>query len=144
MYVKPWGWMANTGLEQLQGSRTDFARGRWCAPEGETRGCCPDPDAPGVVGLQPVGGPDYEAVGVYLPLEPNTITASQYDRQTRNGRANSPERCCSAVRSASGLRSGAVPFRSIILSFLRRPQHGARSPSGAGTVFLYPRLPGLL
>ena len=82
----------------------------------------PDPDEQATVRLRPVDGPDAEAIGIYLPLEPDAIKASKYSPPDpeRAGDFTGALLLRDAVRL--GLRSGAGPFRSMgRLSVTPRP-----------------------
>ena len=80
------------------------------------------PDERDVVRLRPVDGPDADAVGIYLPLEPKAIEPSKYsppDPQLA-GDFTGALLLRDAVRLS--LRSGAGPFRSMgRLSVAPRP-----------------------
>ena len=76
----------------------------------------------GVVRLRPVDGSDAEAVGIYLPLEPNALQPSEYSPPDpeRAGDFSGALLLRDAVRPS--LRSGAGPFRSMgRLSVVPRP-----------------------
>ena len=80
------------------------------------------PDEPDVVRLRPVDGSDTEAVGIYLPLEPEALNPSEYQKPDSNlaGDFTGSLLLRDAVRL--GLRSGAGPFRSMgRLSVIPRP-----------------------
>ena len=80
------------------------------------------PDERDVVRLRPVDGSDAEAVGVYLPLEPNALKPSEYEQpdSDRSGDFTGSLLLRDAVRLS--LRSGAGPFRSMgRLSVVPRP-----------------------
>ena len=80
------------------------------------------PDEPDVVRLRPVDGSDTEAVGIYLPLEPEALKPSEYQKPDSNlaGDFTGSLLLRDAVRL--GLRSGAGPFRSMgRLSVIPRP-----------------------
>ena len=80
------------------------------------------PDERDVVRLRPVDGSDAEAVGVYLPLEPNALKPSEYEQPDadRSGDFTGSLLLRDAVRLS--LRSGAGPFRSMgRLSVVPRP-----------------------
>ena len=80
------------------------------------------PDERGVVRLRPVDGSDAEAVGVYLPLEPNALKPSEYEQPDpdQSGDFTGSLLLRDAVRLS--LRSGAGPFRSMgRLSVAPRP-----------------------
>ena len=80
------------------------------------------PDEPDVVRLRPVDGSDTDAVGIYLPLEPEALKPSEYQKPdpTLAGDFTGSLLLRDAVRL--GLRSGAGPFRSMgRLSVIPRP-----------------------
>ena len=80
------------------------------------------PDEPDVVRLRPVDGSDAEAVGIYLPLEPEAIRPSEYQPPNPElvGDFTGAVLLRDAVRLS--LRSGAGPFRSMgRLSVAPRP-----------------------
>ena len=70
-------------------------------------------DEDGLVRLRPVDGVDDDAIGVYLPLEADSIQPSQYPPPDPElaGNATAALLLRDAVRLT--LRSGAGPFRSI-------------------------------
>ena len=75
-----------------------------------------------VVRLRPVDGSDADAVGIFLPLEPNAITPSEYEKPnvTQAGDFTGSLLLRDAARLS--LRSGAGPFRSMgRLSVVPRP-----------------------
>ena len=79
-------------------------------------------EEPDVVRLRPVDGSDADAVGIYLPLEPEALKPSEYQRPDSEsaGDFNGALLLRDAVRL--GLRSGAGPFRSMgRLSVAPRP-----------------------
>ena len=75
-----------------------------------------------VVRLRPVDGSEAESVGIFLPLEPEAVKASEYDKPIP--RLTGDFTGCLLLRDAVrlSLRSGAGPFRSIgRLSVTPRP-----------------------
>ena len=80
------------------------------------------PDEPDVVRLRPVDGSDAEAVGIYLPLEQESLKPSEYALPAPElaGDFTGSLLLRDAVRLS--LRSGAGPFRSMgRLSVVPRP-----------------------
>lgn len=92
--------------------KTVFAPGALVRARGRDWVVLP-PEEPGTALLRPVDGPDAEAVGIYLPLEPDAIEASEYPPPDpgRAGDFGGALLLRDAVRL--GLRSGAGPFRSM-------------------------------
>ena len=80
------------------------------------------PDEPDVVRLRPVDGSEAESIGIYLPLEPDALTSSEYQPPDPElaGDFTGALLLRDAVRLS--LRSGAGPFRSMgHLSVAPRP-----------------------
>ncbi len=115
--------MAYIGLRHPQGSTIDFPPGALVSARGRNWVVLPpDPDEQAAVRLRPVDGPDAEAIGIYLPLEPDAIKPSEYSPPDpeRAGDFTGALLLRDAVRL--GLRSGAGPFRSMgRLSVTPRP-----------------------
>ena len=89
------------------------------------------PDEPDVVRLRPVDGSDNEAVGIYLPLEPEALKPSEYQKPDPNlaGDFTGSLLLRDAVRL--GLRSGAGPFRSMGRSQTLCPRRAEHSDDAA-------------
>ena len=82
----------------------------------------PEPDESDVVRLRPADGSDADAVGIYLPLEPDALKPSEYEHPDPGlaGDFTGSLLLRDAVRLS--LRSGAGPFRSMgRLSVVPRP-----------------------
>ena len=80
------------------------------------------PDEPDVVRLRPVDGPDAEAVGVYLGLEPDSLETATYAPPSADGVGDFTGALLLRDAVRLSLRSGAGPFRSMgRLSVVPRP-----------------------
>ena len=68
---------------------------------------------PDIIRLRPVDGTEAEAIGIYLPLEPNALAATEYlpPDPDRAGDFSGARLLRDALRL--NLRSGAGPFRSM-------------------------------
>ena len=90
----------------------DFSPGALVRARGRDWVVLP-PEEPNTALLRPVDGPDAEAVGIYLPLEPDAVAPSEYapPDPERAGDFAGALLLRDAVRL--GLRSGAGPFRSM-------------------------------
>ena len=71
------------------------------------------PDEPDVVRLRPVDGPDAEAVGVYLGLEPDSLKTATYAPPSADGAGDFTGALLLRDAVRLSLRSGAGPFRSM-------------------------------
>ena len=83
---------------------------------------CSSPEEPDVVRLRPVDGSEAESIGIYLPLEPDALSSSEYQPPDPElaGDFTGALLLRDAVRLS--LRSGAGPFRSMgHLSVAPRP-----------------------
>ena len=79
-------------------------------------------DEPKTVRLRPIDGAETDAIGVYLPLEPEALTQAQYPPPApeKAGDSSGASLLRDAVRL--NLRSGAGPFRSMgRISVIPRP-----------------------
>ena len=90
----------------------DFSPGALVRARGRDWVVLP-PEEPNTALLRPVDGPDAEAVGIFLPLEPDAVAPSEYapPDPERAGDFAGALLLRDAVRL--GLRSGAGPFRSM-------------------------------
>ena len=101
--------MISTGTRRQQ---LDFSPGALVRARGRDWVVLP-PEEPDTALLRPVDGPDDEAVGIFLPLEPDAVAPSEYapPDPERAGDFAGALLLRDAVRL--GLRSGAGPFRSM-------------------------------
>ena len=105
----------------MRDNQTEFHPGALVRARGRDWVVLP-PEEPGTALLRPVDGPDAEAVGIYLPLEPDAIEASRYPPPDPGLAGDFAGALLLRDAVRLGLRSGAGPFRSMgRLSVTPRP-----------------------